>query len=77
MTCRTPLFPGWSRQLCGRRPVHPAGSLRRKAATVSGLCMAQAQELFGNLLSERTHANQWHWPCQPIESDETGTASRR
>ena len=44
------MFPGWARRFHGRRPVNPALSLRRKAATVSGLCMAQAQELFGNLL---------------------------
>jgi hypothetical protein len=50
MTCRTPMFPGWSRRLCGRRPVNRPLSLRRKVATVADLCMRQAQEIFGVLL---------------------------
>jgi hypothetical protein len=44
------MFPGWSRRLHGRRPVNPALSFKRRAATVSSLFVGQARELFGWLL---------------------------
>jgi len=44
------MFPGWSHRLHGRRPLNPALSFKRKAASVASLCLSQAQALFAGLL---------------------------
>ena len=50
MSSITPMFPGWSRKLYGRKPRKKGILLRRKSEEIGALCLRQAKDLFGCLL---------------------------
>jgi len=50
MLKRSPLFPGFSRQLFGRPPISELEKIARKRKAIDQICLAQLLELFAPFL---------------------------